>query len=184
MLGHLKGEEFINTLEGVPLPPRRLAHLKSCVACAERLDSLRATHEAISLPADGNIPEPDWNHFRESVRVGLLSRSAQRDSVVRRWTGWSVRPALAWSTSLVLLVCLAGGVFWWHVSQQHDFPASRPDSALQAPAVPEVSDTEAEVAAWGQSGVFEDLASIDDSQVEQVRQLLMVAAQEEKPERR
>jgi hypothetical protein len=184
MLGHLKAEEFINALEGMNLPSRRLAHLNSCVACGERLHSLRAMHEGVSLHDAGNIPEPDWSNFRESVRVGLLSRSVQRDSTVRRWTGWSVRPALAWSTSLLLLVCLGGSAFLWHVSQQHNSPANQANTAMEAPVVPEVTDMEAEVAAWGQSGVFEDLASIEASQVEQVRQLLMTAVQDEKPERR
>src|SRR5262245_27933333 len=118
MFGHLKAEEFISMIEGARLSEDRRTHLHSCAACAERLQSIQSIHNAVAME-DSNVPEPDWHAFRESVRAGLLARSVKRESVVRRWTGWPVRPAVAWAVSFALVVCVSAGGFLWHLST-HD----------------------------------------------------------------
>src|ERR1044071_1892899 len=115
MLGHLKAEEFISMIDGVRLSQGRHVHLESCRACAEKLQSIRSIHGFLANEDDA-IPEPEWDQFRESVRVELLSRSVKRDSVVRRWTGWPIRPAVAWGFSFVLLICVGAGGYFWHLS--------------------------------------------------------------------
>src|SRR5580765_5174640 len=118
MFGHLKAEEFVNTLEGVSLSERRTGHLTTCRECRETLQSIRSIRDSIAHE-DTGIPEPDWSDFRQSVRAGLLARSVKRDSTVRRWTGWPVRPAMAWGVSLVLLICVSAGGFLWHLSKHN-----------------------------------------------------------------
>ncbi len=182
MFGHLKAEEFINTIEGAALSRERRAHLDSCSFCTDRLKSIRTIRDSIAMQ-DSGIPEPDWNDFRESVRQGLLSRSVKRESVVRRWTGWPIRPAMAWAVSFAVLIFVSAGGFLWHFSTH---TVQEPQS-VTPPASPTASDTvdiETEVAAWGRSGVFEDLATIQGGHAEQVRKLLQAAAQEGKVERR
>src|SRR5215831_3007183 len=98
MFGHLKPEEFINALEGDGLPSadlskERLAHLNSCAVCTAQLRSIATVRNELTM--DGQtIPEPDWNDFRNSVRLELLSRSVQREATLRRWTGWPIRPVM------------------------------------------------------------------------------------------
>jgi len=115
MFGHLKSDELMNAVEGMRLSAHRQKHLDSCTACTARLQSIEGVHRSIALE-DTNIPEPDWNDFRSNVRLQLLSRAVKRDSTVRRWTGWSVRPAMAWGLSFAILICVSAGGFWWHVS--------------------------------------------------------------------
>src|SRR5262245_28830177 len=124
MFGHLKAEEFVNTLEGMTLSESRRAHLAACRECSATLQSIGSIRDSIALE-DSGIPEPDWSDFRQSVRAGLLARSVKRDSTVRRWTGWPVRPAIAWGVSLVLLICVSAGGFFWHLSK-HDVEKPRP----------------------------------------------------------
>src|ERR1051325_7724022 len=118
MFGHLKPEEFINAMEGNDLVTAgiakdRLAHLNSCAVCTAQLRSLETVRNELALE-DATIPEPDWNDFRDSVRRELLSRSVQRETTLRRWTGCAIRPAIAWAMSFVLLVGLSIGGFLWH----------------------------------------------------------------------
>src|SRR5438874_12910165 len=115
MFGHLKAEEFINTIEGASLPVARRKHLDTCAICAAQLQSIQTAYNGLAVE-ETDLPEPDWDDFRSNVRLELLSRAVKRDSTVRRWTGWSVRPAMAWGLSLVLLICVSAGGFLWHVS--------------------------------------------------------------------
>src|SRR5436190_4775434 len=100
MFGHLKAEEFINTVEGVSLPVARRKHLDNCVICAAQLQSIQSAYNRLA-GEEAEVPEPEWDDFRSNVRLELLSRAIKRESTVRRWTGWSVRPAMAWALSLV-----------------------------------------------------------------------------------
>jgi hypothetical protein len=179
MFGHLKADELMDAVDGVSLPAKRRAHLDSCPACLARFHTIGSIHESV-LMQDSEIPEPDWNEFRSGVRLELLSRSIQRESSVRRWTGWAIRPAVAWGLSVLLLVCAGAGGFWWHVS--NDRQAAR--EAIQNPPAAETTaenlDVDAALAAWTHTNVFEDLATIDGPEAEQVRQLLQ-SAQEGKP---
>ena len=103
MLGHLKPEDFVNLMEGDEVPTKYRTHIDSCLRCQATWESLRSVHaEITSIETD--IPEPDWAHFRSSVRDDLLSRSIQRQTAVRRWTGWSIRPAVAWALSLLMAI--------------------------------------------------------------------------------
>jgi len=173
MFGHLKSDELMNAVEGMRLSAVRQKHLDSCPACATRLQAIEAVHRSMAME-DTDIPEPDWNDFRANVRLELLSRSVKRDSAVRRWTGWSVRPAMAWGLSFVLLVCVSAGGFWWHVSndrQQVEDSAGSNTAAVPA----DETDIDATATAWGRTNLFEDLAGIEWTQAEQVRQLLQSA---------
>lgn len=189
MFGHFKAEEFLNLIEGTSLPAERRAHLASCEACATRLRSVESVHNDLSALAmtDAEIPEPDWNEFRSSVRTELLSRSVQRESLVRRWTGWPIRPAMAWGLSLALLVCVMTGGFLWHVSsdrvrqaQNAEFGGATAATALDAPEqVFDISSdlvdpaaVETEKTVWANAGVFETVAQLEGEQAEQLRRLL------------
>src|SRR5687767_416452 len=117
MFTHLKAAEFVNLLEGIALKGNRRAHLDACKSCRATLHSMQSVHREVST-LDSDIPEPDWSEFRSSVRNELLSRSVKRASVVRRWTGWNVRPAVAWAASVILAVGILGaGLVWWPANE-------------------------------------------------------------------
>src|SRR5215475_12165394 len=118
MFGHLKPEEFISITDGDVLKKDSLAHLNSCAVCTAQARSIRAVRT--DLAVEDGIAEPDWDTFRNSVRLELLSRSVQRQAAVRRWTGWPIRPAMAWSMSFALLIAVSVGGFLWHVSQDQN----------------------------------------------------------------
>ena len=88
MFGHLNAEEFMNLIETGSIAVNRQKHLSSCASCKSRLQSSIATYHSLAV-GERDIPEPDWADFRNSVRTSLLSRSVQRESAIRRWTGWS-----------------------------------------------------------------------------------------------
>ena len=175
MFGHLKPEEFVNTMEGdgplsAGLPKARMEHLNSCSVCAAQLQSLEAVRNNFAME-DSAIPEPDWNEFRDSVRLELLSRSIQRETAVRRWTGWSIRPTMAWALSLVVVLAVSVGGFVWHV--RHD--VARTASAGMQDMVLDSGDTEG-LAAWTGTGVFQELSNLEEPQIERL-QLLIQSAQ-------
>ena len=113
---------------------------------------------------DDDIPEPDWVQFRSNVRDRVLSRSIQRETAVRRWTGWAIRPAVAWALSLLLVVGLTTVTVMWHTGKSSSpapsfvSPASEP-SAEASEAVPE-------------KALFDDLVQLGDEEQEQLRQIL------------
>ncbi len=170
MFGHLKAGDFINSMEGAEMPLKQRAHLESCARCNATWRSLAAVHaEVTSL--DSDIPEPDWTEFRASVRDRLLSRSIQRESAVRRWTGWAIRPSMAWALSLFLAVSATTGVFLWKMRQPDAPPAAATESPVPAPAAEWISVDPA-VAAWPQTALFDDLVELSDAEQEQLRQVL------------
>jgi hypothetical protein len=175
MFGHLKADELMDAVDGMSLPANRRTHLDACPACLARIHTIGSVHESVLMHSE--IPEPDWDEFRSRVRLELLSRSIQRESSVRRWTGWAIRPAMAWGLSLLLLVFAGAGGFWWHVT--NDRQAAQETGAVHNPAAvettPEYADVDAALAAWTHTNVFEDLATIDGPEAEQVRQLLQSA---------
>ena len=175
MFGHLKPEEFVNAMEGngpvsAILPKARLEHLKSCSLCAAQLRSIEAVRGDLAMD-DSEIPEPDWNTFRDSVRSELLSRSIQRETAVRRWTGWSIRPTMAWALSLALLLVVTVGGFFWHVRQD-----DVKNSAVVMQEMPVDSAEVETLPAWTGSGVFQQLSTLEEPQMERL-QLLMESAQ-------
>jgi len=105
---------------------------------------------------DNDIPEPDWTEFRGSVRDKLLSRSMQRTSEVRRWK-------LAWAFSLMAFVGVTTGVLW--NLKPGNPPAESSSLHKSAPLVLEVSE-------WPQTGLFDDLVQLGDTEKAQLREML------------
>src|SRR5213592_1598414 len=82
MFGHLKAKDFVKLTEGIDqLPAKRRSHLEACARCRAAWMSLESLHTEVSS-IDDEVPEPDWEEFRSSVRDRLLSRSIQREPAV------------------------------------------------------------------------------------------------------
>ena len=167
MFGHLKGNDFVNLMEGIGLPAKHRSHLDACARCRATWQSLESIHAEVTTKVssmDEEIPEPDWEQFRSSVRDRLLSRSIQRETAVRRWTGWAIRPAMAWALSLLLVVGVTTVAVVWHSGQQ-----ITPSTSLEMPVTePALEATEA----GPERSLFDDLVQLGDDEQEQVRQML------------
>lgn len=122
--------------------------------------------EDIEKTMDPDIPEPDWTEFRSSVRNELLARSVQRQTAVRRWTGWAIRPGVAWALSVLIAVGITTGAFLWNMQPIY---VQQP---LPAPLRIESPDVESEMAAWSQSGLFEELDQLGAAEEEHLRKML------------
>ena len=177
LFGHLRAEEFMTVIEGGTLPPRRRTHLSACASCETRLHSIEIIHKDLATNSD--IPEPDWHDFRESVRLELLSRSIQRQSAFRRWTGGPARPAMAWALSFVFLIGVTTGGMLWHNSRD---TATVVFPEVEVPEISATTDIDSELAAWGSIGIFEEISNLDAPQAELLTELLQ-SAQEGSPER-
>jgi hypothetical protein len=166
MLGHLKAEDFVNLIEGAELPAPHKAHIDSCARCRGTWESMRTVHaEITSMETD--IPEPDWTQFRSSVRDELLSRSIQRESTVRRWTGWAIRPAVAWALSMLMAIGITTVTVLWKI----DGHAPAPTPVGVEPAIP--IEPAAEVIESGpEKSLFDDVVSLGEEEQEQLRQML------------
>jgi hypothetical protein len=165
MFGHLKAEDFVNLMEGSDLPAKQRAHLDGCAQCRTSWQSLRAAHAEVSS-METDIPEPDWTHFRSSVRDQLLSRSIQRQSALRKWTGWAIRPATAWALSMLLVVGLTTVTVLWKAGVRSPAPAS----IIQSP-LPEAA-AEATIEVAPDRALFDDLVQLGEEEQEQLRQML------------
>jgi hypothetical protein len=121
---------------------------------------------------DAGMSEPDWEQFRSSVRDQLLSRSVQRDSTMRRWTGWAIRPAMAWVLSLVLAVGIPTGALLWHLQNDR---AAAPFTVISQPLPAAES-----IDAGNEKTVFDDLIQLSDSEQEQLQQMIE-SAQRDSP---
>ena len=163
MFRHLKAKDFVSLIEGIELPAKCRLHLDACTRCRAAWKSIESIHTEMGS-LDSDIPEPDWTEFRSSVRDRLLSRSIQRESVVRRWTGWAMRPAMAWTLSLLLIVGLTALVILWNSGNT---PA--PSNLFQAPVSEPVSET---LEAGPERYLFDDLVRLGEDQQEQLRQIL------------
>jgi hypothetical protein len=165
MFGHLKAEDFINLMEETEQSAAQKTHLDSCARCRGVWESLKPLYAGVTS-LDAEIPEPDWEEFRSSVRNELLSRSVQRQTVVRRWTGWAIRPAVAWALSLLLAVGVPTGAFLWHLQNENRGP-STVQSKQTVPASELIEGTE--------KAVFDDMIELSDSEQAQFQQLLEAA---------
>jgi len=181
MFGHLKAEDFINLMESgderseckrdsaQPSSQKQVlhqAHLDSCARCREIWESLKPLYAEMAS-MDAEIPEPDWMEFRSAVRDHLLSRSVQRQTAVRRWTGWAIRPAMAWALSLLIAVGIPTGMFVWYV-QTENRPVSTGRTLQPLPA--------AELIEVGtEKTVFDDVIELNDSEQMQFQELLEAA---------
>src|SRR5438045_9040326 len=147
MFGHLKAKDFVNCMEGIEFPAKYRSHLDACSQCQAAWKSIGSIQAELGS-LDSGIPEPDWTEFRSSVRDRLLSRSIQRESAVRRWTGWAIRPAMAWALSLLFI---AGGttiIVLWNVDKTH-----RTSHFFEDPAAEPVSET---IESGPETGLFDD----------------------------
>jgi hypothetical protein len=163
MFGHLKAKDFVNLIEGMEVPAKRRAHLDACPRCQAAWTSVTSMHNELGS-MDDDIPEPEWTEFRSSVRDRLLSRSIQRESAVRRWTGWAVRPAMAWALSFLLIAGLTTVAILWNTGKAST-PSSRAETTVSEP-VPEA------VEAVSERSLFDDLVQLGADQQEQLQQIL------------
>ena len=164
IFAHLKAIHFVNLMEGTELTAGRKLHLDKCTRCRTTWHSLEAVREDVIVKHDA-IPEPDWDLFRSSVRNRLLARAIQRESAMWRWTGWSVRPAMAWALSLLIAIGIPTGAFVWHLTRDH---ASAPALVETLPANPDVELIDAGT----DKAVFDDLIQLTDAEQERFRQML------------
>jgi hypothetical protein len=164
MFSHLKAEDFVNLLEDAELLAKRRNHLDACARCRATWESMRSVHSEISS-LETDIPEPDWAQFRSSVRDELLSRSIQRQTAVRRWTGWSIRPTFAWALSLVMAVGITAMTVLWRIDSR--LPASS-TSIETAPAEAPFEVIEA----GPERSLFDDVIALGEEEQEQLRQML------------
>ena len=163
MLGHLKSRDFVNLMEGGELPAKYRSHLDQCTQCRSAWTSLESMQAEFGS-LDSEIPEPDWTQFRSAVRDRLLSRSIQRETVVRRWTGWAIRPAMAWALSLLLIAGVTTVTIMWHTGK-----TAGPSRSTEAPtfeAAPELMEIGSERA------LFDDLVQLGDVEQEKLQQIL------------
>lgn len=163
MFGHLKAEDFVNLMEGGAMLPSHRSHLDECERCRATFASVQAMHSGIST-MDDELPEPDWSEFRAGVRDELLSRSIQRESAVRRWTGWAVRPATAWAMSIVFALGLTTVTVLWKIESKAPISETRID-------VPAAGTTDL-IEAGPEKSLFDDVVSLGDEQQEQLLQML------------
>jgi hypothetical protein len=166
MLGHLKAADFVNLIEGAELPAKHQAHINSCARCRATWESMRTVHaEITSMETD--IPEPDWTQFRASIRDELLSRSIQRESTMRRWTGWAIRPAVAWALSMLMVVGITTVTVLWKTD-------SRALSSIPGGIEPSIPiEPPAEMIESGpEKSLFDEVVSLGDEEQEQLRQML------------
>jgi hypothetical protein len=161
-MGHLQAKDFVNLMEGIELPAKRRAHLDTCDDCRSRWHALESVHAGVSA-MDDDIPEPDWVQFRSNVRDRVLSRTIQRETAVRRWTGWAIRPAVAWALSLLLVVGLTTVAVIWNTGK------SSPPSSFVSPASEPAAEA---IGAVPERGLFDDLVQLGDEEQEQLRQIL------------
>jgi hypothetical protein len=162
MFGHLKAEDFVNLMEGAELSATQRKHIAGCSQCHATWEYMRSAHSEMSS-METDIPEPDWSSFRSSVRDELLSRSIQRQSTVRRWTGWAIRPATAWALSLLLAVGVTTVTVLWKSTTPVPY----------APPKPPFVEPAAEVIEAGpEKALFEDVMALGEEQQEQLRRML------------
>ena len=165
MFGHLKAKDFVKLTEGIDhLPAKRRSHLEACARCRAAWESLESLHTEVSS-IDDEVPEPDWEEFRSSVRDRLLSRSIQRETAVRRWTGWAIRPAAAWALSLLFVAGLAVLTVLWNSGKV--VPSS---NSFETPVLEPAAETTIE--AGPERALFDELVQLGDDEQQQLRQVL------------
>jgi hypothetical protein len=83
---------------------------------------------------------------------------------VRRWTGWAIRPAMAWALSLLLIVGLTAVVVLWSTGR-----TSAPSNLIQPSASEPVSET---IEAGPERALFDDLVQLGEDEQQQLQQIL------------
>ena len=169
MFGHLRAEDFVNSIETGKLSATHETHIDACAQCRATWDSMRSIHAEFTS-MDTEIPEPDWQQFRSSVRDQLLSRAIKRESSIRRWTGWAVRPAAAWALSVVLAVGITTVTLLWKADHPAEVPVTDIESSITEPV--EVMDSAPDRTLFG------DLVQLGEEQQVQLQQMLESAQKE------
>jgi hypothetical protein len=169
MWGHLKAEDFVNLMEGGAISADQRTHMDSCASCRETWKSMESLHSGISSP-ETEIPEPEWTEFRSSVRDQLLSRSVQRETAIRRWTGWTIRPAAAWALSLVMAAGLTTATVIWKMEQSAKRSPAPLTEPLAAPAQ-EIIETGS-----GRT-LFDDIVTLGEEEQERFALMLLSNSQ-------
>jgi hypothetical protein len=163
MFGHLKSSYWVHLMEGGELPAEYRSHLDDCAQCRATWKSLESIQTELGS-LDSEIPEPDWTQFRSSVRDRILSRSIQRKTAFRRWTGWAVRPAMALALSLLFVAGVTTVTIMWNAGK-----SARPSTSAATPAfepAPELME------AGSERALFDDLVQLGDVEREQLQKIL------------
>jgi hypothetical protein len=199
---HLRAEEFINLLDGISLSEERAGHLSTCSDCRTTLTSITELRHDVSdsqrmdvEAADVAVANADWLELRSSVRDRLLARSVKHSSALQRWTGWTLRPAAAWSIALIILVTgMTAGGLWHHqtahltnrtndpadVSLTDGLDLSLPDSGLEFGLfADDAQAVEAEALAWSRTEIFTTLNELEVGEEEVLRELIALAFAED-----
>ncbi len=193
MFGHLESSNFISVLDGNEIPPKQARHLQKCASCRGTLAVLGEVHADLAAtrqdPLDHEMAQIDWDGLRSSVRDGLLARSVERSSRLRRWTGAAMRPAAAWSLSLILLVSAMTAGGFWHYRTDHRTPVNAPAPSVDAPVAVDPAlaafDSATGIAAdamgteelaWPQTDLFSMLGQLEPGEEEVLRELIAQAS--------
>ena len=91
------GESLMDMVAGLAPAPEVKEHLRTCGACAERLEGLRQT---MSLLEEWKAPEPS-PYFDTRLKARLREEAAARP---RGWLNWFRRPVLAVAVAALLVV--------------------------------------------------------------------------------
>ena len=188
---HLETNEFVDLMDGLDLPRDRSGHLEGCGQCRSTLAGMNELQRDIST-FDEDLPDIDWTRLRSSVRDRLLARAVQRSSFFQRWTGQTLRPAMAWSLAFAVLIGIGTLGTLRHYQTEHPEAGLVRGAASNEPAntTDPVSGTadlfviddetiEAEVLAWSQTELFSELDGLETSETELLRELIFSAAEED-----
>ena len=96
-----------------------------------------------------------------------LSRSIQRDTVVRRWTGWAVRPTVAWALSLLMAVGVTAVTLVWKIENRAGQTA--PSTVVESTNPEPTADA---IEVGPERSLFDDVVSLGEEQQEQLRKML------------
>jgi hypothetical protein len=177
MFEHLQAEEFVNLIENDAISAQRRAHVESCARCRQTWKSLQRMYTNVSTLED-DVLEPDWSEFRDSVRDAMLSRAVRRQTAGRRWALWPLQPAAVWAFSLFMGVGVVVGAFVWTRNPAEPGPVTTtvesvaPSDASSIDSLIELQGIETEMTAWSSHSVFEEIATMESDEAENLLQLL------------
>lgn len=101
---HLAPEEFVDAAEG-RLPVARAAHLETCEACREQVETIAGMLRDVSA---ADLPEPSplfWDHFSSRVQAAVAHEEIRAG---RTW-GWTGARILAPLAVMALVVAVVAG---------------------------------------------------------------------------
>jgi hypothetical protein len=171
MFRHLKPEEFVDLMENADPSPEQRTHLEGCKQCQATQTSLRDLNFKVTMLED-DVLEPDWSEFRTSVRDGMLSKSARRQSS-SLWSLWHpLRPAFAWGFSLLLVAAVTGATVLWNDNPTIQQADKAPEFLSESAPLIETQGIDTEINAWSSGSVFDEIAKLESSEAENLLELL------------